>query len=265
MQYIEQTTKFLGTRPSARQTMVNSFAVIGFVALIAFGILSAVYSTRFVPRAVDGIDNAAVYLGSLFVPSSRPSLSVVSTASTTIPFDDAASSSLVLPVASSTIPVTPAPKNKPVSVPTTAGNETSGVYQIGGTTTPVLSGLPDLQTTIDAVGYLATSSADSFIASQTVPAGSRAAVRFTIKNIGTNATGAWKWSASIPTTSNQIYQSSTQQSLNPGDYIDYTIGFDQTNKGSGQMISVSANFDNAVTESTTNNNNASATVTILGS
>lgn len=260
MQYIEHTTKFLGANNSARQTMLNSFAIIGFIALMVLGIWFAIYSTRFVPRAVDGIDSAAVYLGSLFVSSSEPSLSVVPIASTAIPFEDASPTPAVV----SSTDATASTPIKPSPVAPTAGDKTSGVYQISGTGTPVLSGLPDLQATIDAVGYLTTSSTDSFVASQTVPAGSRAAVRFTIRNIGTNATGAWRWSASIPTTSNQIYQSATQQSLSPGDYIDYTLGFDQANRGAGQMISVSANFDNSVTESTTNNNNASATVTILG-
>ena len=99
----------------------------------------------------------------------------------------------------------------------------------------------------------------------TAPSGSRPAVVFTIKNIGTNVAGSWRWSASIPTQTSYLYQSLPQQALNPGDSIEYTLGFDQANKGSGQMISVTANFDRAVAESDANNNSASATLTILGS
>jgi hypothetical protein len=90
------------------------------------------------------------------------------------------------------------------------------------------------------------------------------AVRFTIKNVGTNVTGQWRWSASIPTESAFIYQSQPQQSLAPGDRIEYTLGFDQAIRGFERTISVSANFDRTVAESNPNNNSASAKITVLG-
>lgn len=241
-----------------RATMVNTLAVIGFVALIVASMWLAVYSTRYVPDVVGRIGSAAVYLGSVFTPADEPTLSVVPTvvASTTLPFSEATSTTPTTGVQAAPKPVQP-----------TAGAQTSGTYQISGTAAaPVaLNGLPDLMSSIDAIGYLATSSAESFITNSTVPAGSRPAVRFTIKNIGTNVTGSWRFSASIPTQTSYLYQSGPQQSLAPGDSITYTLGFDQANRGSGQMISVTANFDNTVTELTTNNNSASATITILGS
>lgn len=241
----------------ARQATITSLAVVGFVALVVAGIWLAVYSTRFVPTVVNRVGSAAVYLGSVFTQTPKPSLSVVQTpvASTTISFG----------TTSSTIPtpVTQYPRQK--QIPTTIGEKTNGTYQISGTTTTnSFSGLPDLVVTINSIGYLATSSAESFVASSTVPAGSRPAVRFAIKNIGTNATGQWRFSASIPTQSAYLYYSPFQQSLNPGDSIDYTLGFDQANRGSGQTVSVSANFDRAVTESNYSNNNTSTNLVILG-
>jgi hypothetical protein len=131
--------------------------------------------------------------------------------------------------------------------------------------TGTLYGFPDLVVNITAVGYLATTSPDSFVATSTVPASGRPAVKFTIKNIGTNVAGAWRFSASIPTQTAYIFQSQPQQILNPGDSIDYTLGFDQANRGSNQTISVTANFDHAIAEITVNNNSASASLTILGS
>jgi hypothetical protein len=245
-----------------RSVITNALAVAGFVALIACGIWLAIYATRFVPSVVGGIGSAAVSLGSVFNPAPAPSLSVVpsTTASTTIPFGPATTSPATTTAYAPT-PVTPKP------VPTTPGTPTSGTYPIGGT--PVTSGAPyglsDLVVSVNAVGYLATTSADSFIASSTVPAGSRAAVKFTIRNVGTNVTGSWRFSASIPTQTAYIFQSPPQQSLNPGDSIDYTLGFDQANRGANQTISVTANFDHAVNESNMNNDSASASVTILGS
>jgi len=238
-----------------RQAAINGLAVVGFVALIAAGFALAVYSTRFVPTVVNGAGSAAVYLSSFFL--SDASLSVVSAPPVTIFFGEATSTTPVNSVATSS----PASSVKP-----TAGTKTDATYQISGaTSTPALSGFPDLIVTIQAIGYLNASSSDSFVASSTVPAGMRPAVSFTIKNVGTNATGAWRFSASIPTSSNPIYQSNFQQSLNPGDYIEYTLGFTQAVSGADKMISVTVNFDHAVTESNFNNNSASAKVTILGS
>lgn len=250
----------------SRQAAINGLAVVGFIALVAAGIWLAVYSTRFVPTVVNRIGVAAVYLGSVFTPADGPALSVVPslTASTTILFGTASSST------PATTATTPTPV-KPKPIATTPGIETSSTYPMSGTgSTPTLSGLPDLVTTINAVGYSATSSTESsavrksFVASSTVPVGFRPAVKFTIKNIGTNVTGQWRFNASIPTQTAYLYYSPFQQSLNPGDSIDYTLGFDQAIAGSNKMISVSANFDRVIAESDFNNNNASAQLTILG-
>ncbi|TSC64737.1 MAG: hypothetical protein G01um101491_206 [Parcubacteria group bacterium Gr01-1014_91] len=244
-----------------RTAMLHALAVVGFIALIVASMWLAVYSTRYVPTVVNRVGAAAVYLGSVFTSSTEPTLSVIPTpiASTTISFGDEGSSNVEW-VASE-----PVPPTAPKKIVPTAGTETTNTYQISGTTTlSVPSGLPDFIVTINAVGYLATTSAESFVASSTVPSGSRPAVRFTIKNIGTNVTGQWRFSASIPTQSSYIYQSQPQQSLASGDRIEYTLGFDQATAGSNKTISITANFDRTVGESNMNNNNASAQLTILG-
>lgn len=247
---------------SSRQAAINGLAVVGFVALVAAGIWLAVHSTRFVPTVVSRVGGAAVYLGSVFTSASEPALLVVptQTAPTTISLDEVGPT--IDETDASSAPITPI---LPQQTAPTAGKKTGGAYQIGEAPTNVLSGLPDLVVNISAIGYLATTSADSFVASSTVPSDSRPAVRFTIKNIGTNRSGEWRFSASIPTQTSYIYQSLPQQSLNPGDSIDYTLGFDQANRGSGQTISITANFDRAIAESSTDNNDASAHLTILGS
>jgi subtilase family serine protease len=90
-------------------------------------------------------------------------------------------------------------------------------------------------------------------------------VQFIIKNTGTNATGSWRFSAVIPTETAYVYQSVPQQSLNPGESIEYTLGFDQAKAGANQTISINVNFDHSVAESDTTNNGASANITVLGS
>ncbi len=251
--------------PSHRQAVVHTLAAVGFVAIIGAGMWLAVYSTRYVPGVVNRIGSAAVYLGSVFTPAPSPSLSVIPTASTTIPFGDASSTISTSVSSTSTVPAKiPASASKQ-PVATTPGEKTNQVVQIGGTatvTTP--NGLPDFIVLIDAIGYLTTNTTDSFVASSTVPANTRPAVTFTIKNVGTGTTGPWRFSASIPTQTAYIYQSQPQQSLAPGDSIDYTLGFDQANTGANQTVSITANFDRAVTEASYDNNNASAKLTVLG-
>ena len=244
---------------TTRPEVVNGLAVVGFITLIALGISLAVYSSRFVPNTVGGLGAAAVSLSQIFT-SAEPTLTVVPADQTLLPFSEMSSTT---DMQSASAPADTTPKNPAAR---TAGEKTSATYQIGGVTETVpASGLPDLTVSINAVGYLTTASADSFVVSSTVPAGSRPAVNFTIKNIGAGITGAWRFSASIPTQSAYIYQSQSQQSLGAGDSIEYTLGFDQSNKGTDQMISITANFDHTVGESNTNNNSAATKITVLGS
>lgn len=248
----------------ARQAATTGLAVVGFIALVALGIWLAIYSARFVPTIANRFGSAAVYLGSVFhkdAPSS--SLVVVPTASTTIPFGDVEGTTTPSTTATTTegAPIT---KRSSHIVKTTAGEKTATTTQIGGTSAPSLSGLPDLTVQITSIGYLTTTSGDSFVASTTVPKGNRPAIKFTVKNIGSNVMSSWRFTASIPTQTAYLYQSQMQQALNPGDSIDYTLGFDQATAGSNKSISIVVNPDHAVAESNTGNNTATAVVTILG-
>lgn len=249
---------------SVRETAVPVLAIIGFIALVGAGMWLAVYSTRFVPTVVNGVGAAAVYLGSVFRSSEAPNLSIVPTpvASTTIPFSEATSTISATEVSTPTT-------SKPIQP--TAGTPTNSVYPLGGISqTPVFSGLPDLIVSV-TTGYVtvvgATSSLQYFVASSTVPAGFNPAVHIIVKNIGTNVAGPWHLKAVIPTQSNYIKEwLESQPSINPGDNRGYLMSFDYlaANKGVGQMISVTANYDHLISESNSTNNSASATITVLG-
>jgi hypothetical protein len=249
---------------------------VGFIALVGVGIWFAVYASRFVPAVVNRISTAAVALSTTFMPGPA-SLVVVPNGSTTIPFDtltvNAPSTPSIGEVAApetqmdSTAPVaTPSPVK---TAPPAAGPKTSTTYPQSGelvvTTATSSSGFPDLTTAIVAAGYLSGASTDSFIATTTVPAGSRPAVKFFIVNSGSGTVASgWRFSASLPTQSAYIFYSDPQQALNPGDSIEYTLGFDQASPGN-QTISITANSDHISSESNPNNNSASANLTIKGS
>lgn len=252
--YLYEPMQYIRSAFSQHQATIQGLAVVGFIALIVLGLWLAIYSARFVPATVNRLGAAAVSLSQIFVPEKVPAITV-------IPFaqDNTVPSSITVPsTTEAAVPIPPAPAK------TVPGAKSNITVPMGSTTPTVLSGLPDLTVHIDAIGYLASSTPDSFVATSTVPTGSRPAVKFTIKNIGTNVAGPWRFSASIPTQTQFIYQSAPQQPLNPGDRIEYTLGFDQANKGIDKMISITANFDRAITESNYDNNSNSATVTILG-
>lgn len=270
------------TKMTSREAAIGGLAVVGFISIVGASMWLAVYATRFVPGVVNRIGEATVYLGSIFTPEPDPILSVIptiipfdeasstpiTTASTTIASISSASSSLPKIIPTKTSATTTSPKTQPKRATPIIGPKANSTQVIGVATTTVttasLSGLPDLIVQIQEVGYLTTASTDAFVASSTVPYGNRPAVKFTIKNIGTNASGSWRFSASIPTQNAYIYQSYQQQPLSPGDGIDYTLGFDQANRGTGQVISITANFDQAIAESSMANNSTSTRITILG-
>ena len=246
--------------PFSNEAVLRGLAIVGFIALVSLGIWLAIYSARYVPATVGRLGAAAVALTSIFRPGDA-SLVVIpnNTGTTTPPLEND------VDVATST-GSTDAPSNN--NVTPSPGPATSGTYPIGGGSSAPLtpSGLPDFITSVLAVGYLASSTTDSFVATSTVPSRGRAAVKFVIKNVGTNlAPAGWRFSASIPTQNAYIFQSPPQQGLNPGDSIEYILGFDQASPGNSQTVSITANFDRLANESNQNNNSASTNLTILGS
>lgn len=237
-----------------RTVMIHTLAIVGFIALIGASMWLAVYSTRYVPTVVNRVGSAAVYLGSVFSSADKPTLSVIPTqvASTIISFDDA-SSTVSTNAGSTSKPVTPK------VVTPTAGKKVTNTYQMTGSTAPY--GLPDLVMRIDAVGYLTSTSTNSFVASSTVPLGNMVAVKFTVTNIGTNISGFWRIHTVALT---QVFDSPLLESIVPGSNASGVFYVDKANSGENQMISVTANFDRTVSESNFDNNNASAKVTIRG-
>lgn len=231
-----------------RRMVVNTLAIVGFVALIGASMWLAIYSTRYVPGVVTRMGSAAVYLGSVFTPSPEPALSVIPTptASSTIISFGEASSTISTNVSSATPKVVATPvSSKPVTTIAAAPAPTP------------LYGSPDLLVNVNAIGYLMIDGQfDSFVPSATVPADKQPAVKFTVRNIGTNISGTWQ----ISTDPKLAFSQEEQPSLFPNRQRDLIIYLDRTSKSSQPLtITVTSNF---VSELDTANNSISLTFTI---
>ncbi len=252
-------TSTTSTSGTARRAAIHGLAVVGFIVLIILGMALAIYAASFVPKAAGKLSSAAVYFASVFAPATATSTLEVVTPGTTVEFPPVATTTAPV-AATSTAPVT---TTKPATG-TSAGVKTSTSYAIGSgpATTPAnLYGLSNLVVTVTATGYLATDSTDSFVKAATIPSGSRVAVKFAITNIGTNASGTFSFIAKIPTKSSYTFNSPVQQSLLPGEHIDYVLGFDQAKKGTDETITITADSNNNVVESD-EHNSVDATVTV---
>lgn len=254
---METTTITTSNNSPARAVAINALAVVGFIVLIIIGMAFAVYAASFVPKAVNSLNGAAVYLSSIFVPSDKAGIEVVAPG-TTVPFAEAPGAGIASTTATTTAPAAPATTGTP-----TAGTPGYAVYPTGGTNpNPVLTGLPDLMVDITATGYLTSSDTATFVKSDTVPDNMRGAVKFTIKNVGTNTSGSFTFEAPLPTSSSYTFTSASQDSLLPGEHIDYVLGFDRAKSGSSRAITITVDQDGKIKEVSESNNSDSATVTI---
>lgn len=257
------TTTTTINRNPRRAAAITALAAVGFITLIALGIMLAIYSARFVPAAVSRIGTAAVQLSQVFVPAHKTDLTVVPQ----IPFGAGIATSTATTTLSnaSTTTITPPLLGNPPAA-TNPGPKTTTTYPAGGATNAPLYGQPDLTVTIDQMGYVTSGDQNfdtTFVGSNTVPSGQRAAVKFTIRNAGTNISGNWFFRANLPSTASQIstYNSSSQNSLRPGEAISYTLAFDQPIKGA-QTMTITVDPNNQVAESNEGNNSSARVITI---
>jgi len=241
----------------AKRAAVNGLAVVGFLGLIFLGIMLAIYGARFVPETISRL-TSAVYLSS--DPTNEPTATSTSTrtATTTV--------TVFVPV-----PATSTPSGTPAATTTPTTQSTGGPNIVRYPTTtytytnqPRLYGLPDLTVEILEVGYLRTNSASSFRRDNEVPDGEAGAFRFIVRNIGTNASGLWRFRAELPTQDNDddVYTSGWQPSLMPGASKTYTIGFDDPDTGNNRPIEIEVDHNDNVNESNERNNDDKTTIDV---
>lgn len=160
---------------------------------------------------------------------------------------------------------------RPTGTGITAGERTDNTYQIPGTgvSTPGSTtakpinpnGKPDLAVNVLQTGYI-DSATNKFVAASPVKRSDRVAVRFEIENKGNNVSDSWMFSAILPTYPPFIFQSQTQQKLNPGEKIEYTLGFDKVTTGNSVDLKIFADQSLKINESNEENNIKIVTINI---
>lgn len=269
------------------QTNVNKTAGTGkillgiaIMALIIAGAWNASRLFPIIPKTATNLSVAAVTLFQSFVSGdSNPNLTATSTsksddtASSTSKSNEVATSTSIAPVPKSekTDVIVTRPKdpvttedNSPVETPTTnttsAGPKTENTYPINkGTQSVSTIAKPDLVSRIIEVGKIDRAT-NEFTATTSLRYSDRVAVRFEIKNEGGLESGYWFFSAVLPTYPNHIFNSDSQQSLKPGDKIEFTIGFDSVLADQDARFVVNADPSQTLSEISEENNIATTTV-----
>jgi uncharacterized cupredoxin-like copper-binding protein len=100
-------------------------------------------------------------------------------------------------------------------------------------------------------------SGSSFREDDQIDENDEAAVKFTVKNIGGESTGSWKYTIkNLPYKNDDDYESKTQSSLRPGESVEIIVGFDNPDKGD-YKTEVEVDSDDDVDEESESNNRKS--------
>lgn len=122
------------------------------------------------------------------------------------------------------------------------------------------SNLPDLAVTINSVGIL-NRSTNQFLYTNSYSINDKIAIKFDVDNLGGQSTGYWYMRINIPTQNGSYQTYGPLSPLAPGQKTSFTIGFDNT-IGGNQNITITADYNNNISEYNKNNNTASQSIYI---
>lgn len=150
----------------------------------------------------------------------------------------------------------------------TAGPETTTVEITSGTAPARIEsdpkGLADLAIHMIETGVVDEASGE-FTANKAPSrsaTGKRIAVRFYIENSGTKMSDEWFFVAHLPTTPPHAYTSPIEQTLGPGERIEFTLGFDSFEKDNRGELLIIIDPESAIDDSNRDNNRLEETITI---
>ena len=162
---------------------------------------------------------------------------------------------------------TPAINNNTISTATVLNSapkagvktEKTIVYYSAEPTTSNPSGSIDLEARILEIGFV-DKNTNLFTASSSPSANLRIAVRFEVINKGTKVSGSWSFNAVLPTMPFHIYSGDSQQSLMPGEKIEFLLGFDSIERKKDAEFILNVDPTGRVVESNEWNNIVKVTI-----
>lgn len=108
----------------------------------------------------------------------------------------------------------------------TPGERTEILVPISGTNSySNPNGSVDLAARVISTGIVDIDT-NEYTQTDTITSNDRVGIQFEVENLGTKASGVWSFTVVLPTQTIYFYNSTEQRSLNPGDRIEFTIGFD---------------------------------------
>ncbi len=125
------------------------------------------------------------------------------------------------------------------------------------------SGYPDFEITLISTGILDPTT-KQFIPTNYVGFNDEIAIRFQVKNIGTNVTGAWRLRINTPSRTTPYYDSEDQVSIKPGDRIIFTTTFDSPITTGVNNAYITADPLNMIEEVSESNNLLTVPIKIEG-
>lgn len=110
------------------------------------------------------------------------------------------------------------------------------------------NGVPDLAIVIVDTGIVIPASSttpEQFKHADSVKEGERAAIVFDVKNMGSNVSGPWDFRAILPINDGD-FRSEKQESINPGEKIRYTLGFEQLKTSGANTVKILVDPDGRI-------------------
>jgi len=146
------------------------------------------------------------------------------------------------------------------------------VENFGGATTTAPrtsnpNGTLDLALTILAVGVANEDSGDFTAATgsidpDTLSSHEVLAVKFQVENLGSKESGDWEFEAELPTRPRNTFHSRHNDSLFPGERIEFVLGFDREQRNSMIEVDIAVDPDNDINEVSEANNNLTAKISL---
>ena len=242
----------------SRESLARAFAIIGIAAVIVLVVLILAQGILLLKKPLvafrDLLKNR-ITLVSKFIPGTSP---------TTTP---------TLPVAVTTPTTTPSTSSGS-GVGVTAGPKKDTTVNMGDVTTPgtdiggeahASSGKPDLIIRFKEMGYLDRSTnAFTPVTSQSLDRSLRIGIKFDVVNVGGSSTGRqWNFNAYLPTSPAFIYNADMQKLLNPGEKIEYTLGFDRLSDQRSNTLRILLDGGNLIDEVNEGNNEIQVVIPTL--